>query len=276
MKLGNFTLKLLSEGRFKLDGGVVYGVAPRILWEKYMAPDENNCIPLELTMLLVKTPEGVVLIESGIGPNCPPYLEKIYQVERTSSVPHELEKAGIDPEDVNYWILTHLHFDHLGGIGSPGRKHIVCPNARIVIQEKEWNAAHHPHLRDKTAYLAEDLEMLEKSGRLMLVDGDSEILAGIKVHLTGGHSPGHQVVFLESQGEKACFAGDLIPMPGNERLLWVSAIDGEPMKSVEEKARLLPLVIEEQWIVFLGHFPCCGYIKKEGKHPKFIKNEVLT
>ena len=267
MKLGDFEVEILSEGCFKIDGGAMFGLIPRTIWEKIIIPDKHHKIMLNLTMLLVKTPNGNIWIETGVGDNCDPKWLRVYEIYRENHISELLKKHKLKPENIKYVILTHLHFDHCGGIAAPGLEELCFPQARYVIQTAEWMEATNPNLRLKDSYPVKELKLLAAKERLHLVQGSAEIIPGVKVEKTGGHSKGHQIIHLESKGEHLVFAGDLIPLTGNLRLKWISAIDYNPEESLEQKQKLLKTAAEQNWLIAFGHSAEYGYLKaKEDKY----------
>lgn len=259
MKIGKFEVELLSDGVFKLDGGAMYGTVPKTLWCRHEHPDESNRIPLALGALLIRTPQGrVVLVDAGLSSKYEKdaKFNKIYCVERKVTLRDELKERGILPKDVDFVINTHLHFDHAGGdteYDEQGKLGPQFPKARYVVQKLEWQDATHPHERNAASYLQENFAPLEDTGLLELVDGDWELEPGLKVHRTGGHTRGHQVVTLESEGEKAVYLGDLIPTRAHVPLPYVMGYDLYPVDTLEAKRELLRRAAAEGWTALFQH-----------------------
>jgi len=217
MLLGELELHSLSDGFFALDGGAMFGVVPRVFWQKTNPPDDRNRITLALRPLLVKTPEALVLIESGIGDKQDEKFQGIYRVEHKTNLRTSLAAAGFQPEQVTHLVHTHLHFDHCGGAtkrsstdstdaesassakSADTQNRIVptFPNAQFCVQEKEWQMALNPDIRSRASYLPENYIAYQETGQLRLLKGDCEVTPGVRVILTGGHTAGHQVVVIE-------------------------------------------------------------------------------
>lgn len=261
VSVGRFQVFQLSDGTFKLDGGAMFGVVPRALWERSDPPDERNRIPLALGCLLIRTPTGKnVLVDTGLSSkyDANKKFNSLYVVERRSTLREALKELGVPPGDVHYVINTHLHFDHAGGdteFGAEGKPVPQFPKARYVVQKEEWEDAQAPHERNRASYLPENFEPLDDHKVLELVHGEFELEPGLKVLRSGGHTRGHQCVMIESEGQKAIFFGDLIPTMSHVPLPWIMAYDLYPVHTLEAKRELLGKAVAEKWILLFQHDP---------------------
>lgn len=270
------SVQLISDGTFKLDGGAMHGVVPLPLWQKHNPPDEKNRILLGLNCLLLDNGKEKVLVEAGIGTGHGEKFTELYGVDKKRSLLKDLEALGVDPEEISIVIPTHLHFDHAGGLADWKSGKLLFPNARVVVQKKEWEAAQNPHPKNQASYLPEFLTPL-KQAKLELVDGDAEILPGVRVMHTGGHTHGHQVVFVAAGKTTVAYLGDLVPTRAHVNPLWTMAYDVEPEKSISMKKILLKKGAEERWITVLVHDPHqpVGTVElKEGRYA-FAPSEAL-
>lgn len=252
--LGDFELGWLNGGRFELDGGAMFGVVPKILWSKKFPCNDENYIPMVAFPILVKTQNEIAIIETGLGNKLTDKQKQIYRVKEDWDIPYELQKSGISREDVNYVILTHFDFDHAGGVVMQKQDkslELTFPNAKHILQKKEWHDVTHPNRRSINTFWTVNYEVLLNSGQLELVDGEVEIFTGVKVSLTAGHNGGHQVVYIESNGEKALHMGDLMPTHAHYNPLWVMAYDNYPLDSIAKKEELENWARKESaWLTF--------------------------
>lgn len=253
LTLGEYRVHILSDGRFRLDGGAMYGAVPRPLWEKQSPADERHRIQMDLHCTLIQTPGANVLVDTGIGPDVSGRDVERWSLERPTTLIEQMAAVGVRPEDVTHVVLTHLHFDHVGGAGQAGR--VLFPRARHVIQKREWDAAHSSHPKAVAAYPAATLAPLHQDARLELVEGETEIVPGVKVLATGGHSWGHQVVLVETTDGGILCWGDLMPLVPYARPLWVCGYDVDPEGSVTEKMRLEALAADRGWRIVTSHDP---------------------
>jgi glyoxylase-like metal-dependent hydrolase (beta-lactamase superfamily II) len=276
-RLGDFTLHTLESGLVRLDGGAMFGVVPKPLWEKRIPADERNRIPLGLRCLLVETPDALVLVETGLGNKENDKFMDIYGVDNAPSdttYPDRLQQlivqAGFRPEDVGIVIDTHLHFDHAGGNtfrDAEGQVRLSFPNARYHVQRGEWEWAHRSNERTSASYLPDNYDPVMEAGRLELVEGDVEIVPGISAMRTPGHCPHHQSVVLRSGGETACFLADVMPTFAHLPLPWVMGYDVEPLVTLESKRALLQRATDERWLLVSTHDPfrAWGYAVADAK-----------
>jgi glyoxylase-like metal-dependent hydrolase (beta-lactamase superfamily II) len=276
-RLGDLTLHTLESGLVRLDGGAMFGVVPKPLWEKRIPADERNRIPLALRCLLVETADQLVLVEAGLGNKENDKFMDIYGVDNTpsdASYPDRLQQliaeAGFRPEDVGVVIDTHLHFDHAGGNtfrDAEGQVRLSFPNATYHVQRGEWEWAHRSNERTSASYLPDNYDPVMQAGRLELVEGDVEIVPGVSVMRTPGHCPHHQSVLLRSGGETACFLADVMPTFAHLPLPWVMGYDVEPLVTLESKRALLERATGERWLLVSTHdpFTAWGYAVADGK-----------
>jgi len=255
MKLGEWELVALSDGFFGLDGGSMFGVVPKPLWERKKPADERNRIRLGLNSLLVKAPGALVLLESGIGDKMSPKEEDLYGLQRQTGLMQALDAEGCEPEDIDFVIHSHLHLDHCGWATreSGGVYLPTFPRARYIVQSREWDAATRPDLRSRPSYDERDFSALELKGLLAPVDGETEVLPGIKVVHTGGHTPGHQITYLESSGARCVFLGDLVPTQAHLRINWHMGWDLFPLELMEVKQRVLLEAARRGDLLFFTH-----------------------
>lgn len=276
--LGRFRLHALEAGLQRLDGGAMFGVVPKVLWEKRIAPDERNRIPLALRCLLVETEDALVLIDTGVGNKESAKFREIYGIENEGTptrLEDALRAAGYSPEDVGVVVDTHLHFDHAGGntFRDPeGLVRLAFPRARYFVQRGEWEYAHWKNERIQASYLPDNFDPVARAGRFELIEGEREIVPGVRVVPTPGHTPHHQSVLVESEGERACFLADLIPTTAHLPLPWIMGYDVEPLRTLETKRWLLGRAREEGWLLVFEHDPAVpwGYLAPGEERPTLV------
>ena len=263
--LGRFRLHALEAGMQRLDGGAMFGVVPKPLWERRIPADERNRIPLALRCLLVETGDALVLIDTGAGNKESEKFRDIYGLQNDGSptrLEDALRDAGFEPDDVDYVIDTHLHFDHAGGNtyeDPDGRIRLAFPRATYVVQGGEWSYAHLDNERIRASYLPHNFDPVDAEDRFRLVEGETELLPGVTLLPTPGHTPHHQSVVLESDGEVACFLADLIPTTAHLLLPWIMGYDVEPLVTLESKRALLGRAREEEWLLIFEHDPSVAW-----------------
>jgi glyoxylase-like metal-dependent hydrolase (beta-lactamase superfamily II) len=256
MRLGDLEFHIILDGHVLLDGGAMFGVVPRTLWEKKSAPDARNRITLSMNCLLIQTGGKRILVETGAGGKMDPKLRNIYGLDGPSLV-SGLEKCDLHPEQIDIVINTHLHFDHCGGNTRIEKDKVVpvFPNARFYVQRGEFTHATHPNERDHASYFRENYEPLERAGMLTLLDGDSVIAPGVEVVVVPGHTAHMQCVKLTGGGKTAFFFSDLVPTTAHLPLPWIMGYDLYPVTTLENKKRWIPQVVKEGWLVLFAHDP---------------------
>jgi glyoxylase-like metal-dependent hydrolase (beta-lactamase superfamily II) len=270
--VGNLRLQVISDGTFLQDAGVLYGIVPKVMWERVVSDlNERNQIPLGLNSILVRSSGLTVLIETGMG-------NKLDERRRNSIFPGDyghllgnLARAGVQPEDVDVVINTHLHADHCGWntVSLHGRVLPTFPRARYYVQRGEYETALHPNDRTRATYLSENFSPLAESGQLELVEGECQITPEIRFLPAPGHTEDHACVILSSGGENAIYTGDLVHSAVQlERLPWIPAMDILPLVSLESKRRLTERMIRDNSLVLIAHaaFPGAGRLTEaEGR-----------
>ncbi|UCD23398.1 MAG: MBL fold metallo-hydrolase [Gemmatimonadota bacterium] len=281
-KVGNLRCRLLHAGRQMLDGGAMFGVVPKPLWERRITPDSRNRIPLALRCLLVEHDAGPILVDTGIGNKEKTKFLDIYGVENSGKAgPTQLEDAlaevGIEPGDIALVINTHLHFDHCGGNtyideegkeGKEGKEiRLAFPNASYVVQRGELEFAQNTNERTAASYLAPNHQPIAEAGKWRLVDGGVDVLPGIRLIPTPGHVPYHQSVLISDSGETACYLGDLVPTSAHVPLPWIMGYDLEPLVTLETKRTLLSRAEAEDWMLVFEHDPevALGRVRRDEK-----------
>jgi glyoxylase-like metal-dependent hydrolase (beta-lactamase superfamily II) len=261
--VGRFACWTLEGGLQRLDGGAMFGVVPKPLWERRIPPDERNRIPLGLRCLLVEHPDGLVLVDTGLGNKEDAKFRGIYGVENAgltgpTALEDALHEAGHSAAAVKWVINTHLHFDHAGGNTvrtESGEVAIAFPNATYVAQKGELDFAAHPNERTSASYLPPNFAPVAGSGRFRLVSGEVALLPGIHLLPTPGHVPFHQSVLVRDGAEAACFLADLVPTAAHLPAPWIMGYDLEPMVTLATKKRLLTRAAQEGWQLIFEHDP---------------------
>lgn len=258
MQVGDLRVDLLPTGRFRLDGGAMFGVVPRVLWERVARPDERNRIELSLNCLLVRDGRRTLVVETGMGEKWGEKDRDIYALRSEGGLPAALRRFGVRPEEVDTVILTHLHFDHAGGatwMGPGGAPVPVFPNAVHLVQRREWETAGRLNQRTRASYRSENYEPLERAGLLRLVDGEIEIAPGISVVPVPGHTPGLQGVILRGGGRTVFYPSDLVPTAAHLPYPYIMGYDLFPLTTLETKLKFLPRALAGNWTLFLVHEP---------------------
>lgn len=272
MILGDFELIPICDARFRLDGGSMFGVVPKPLWERRAAPDARNRITLAARGLVVRAQGRTVLIDAGISETIAPKDVEIYGIERERPFGESLRRAGIDPADIDVALASHLHFDHVGGftvLEADGRARPRFPRAEYVVRRGEWEDAVHPHERSRASYGAQSFLALEAAGVVRFMDADGEVVPGIRAVRTGGHTRHHTIVYIESQGRTAVFASDLIPTAAHVDVPWIMALDLYPMETLEFKRAFVREAIDREYLIAFVHDPAiaAGVIREKQGRP---------
>jgi glyoxylase-like metal-dependent hydrolase (beta-lactamase superfamily II) len=259
--LGRWQVHAIHAGTQRLDGGAMFGVVPKPLWERRITPDERNRIPLAMRCLLVEHDVGPILIDTGAGNKEDSKFRDIYGIENRGAdgrtrLEDGLREIGVRPEDVTLVINTHLHFDHAGGNTYRDASGVIrpaFPNARYVVQTGEYEFATHTNERTAASYFPHNFAPVHEQGLFDLTAGERDVAAGIKLLPTPGHTPHHQGILLESAGEQAFFLADLVPTVAHLPLPWIMGYDVEPLVTLETKRRVLRRALDEDWLLVFEH-----------------------
>ena len=258
-QVGSYTLHTIETGRFALDGGAMFGIVPKPLWERRIAADDRNRIPLAMRCLLLKGEGRVALVDCGLGDVLDDTFRERYAVDYDASELHRsLAEAGVAAEEVTDLILTHLHFDHAGGVtrrADEGVRVLTFPNARHHVQRAHWRWARDPAPKEARSFWQEDLDVLEASGQLRLVDGEAELLPGVHAMLVNGHTRAQQMVRIDGPERPLVFVADLVPTTAHLGPAWTMAYDVEPLVTGREKQAFLERALEGEWVLFFEHDP---------------------
>lgn len=257
-KIGPYTLYTIETGRFGLDGGAMFGIIPKPLWERRIPADDRNRIGLHMRCLLLEGHGRLVLIDNGLGDKYDAKFKDLYAVDHEQAELHRsLGEAGFSALDVTDVILTHLHFDHCGGstrrVGD--RLELVFPNARHHVQQAHWDWARNPNVRERGSFLEENLGPLYESGQLHLLKGEGEVFPGIEVMTVDGHTEAQQVVKVSGPEGTLAFVADLLPTVSHLAPAWNMAYDVRPLTTIREKADFLEQALEGRWHLFFEHDP---------------------
>ena len=267
MTIGGYTLHLIDAGRPGLDGGAMFGIVPKTLWEKRIPADAQNRIPLQMRCLLLEGHGRLILVDCGLGDKIDDKFRRIYAVDPdAATLQGSLDAAGFGLDDVTDLVLTHLHFDHCGGATARrgDRLRVVFPNAEVHVQRRHWDWAKESP-REGASFLAENLDPLEASGQLRLIGadqlggsglhGDPALFPNVEMVVVDGHTHGQQLVKVSGDEGTLLYAADLLPTTAHVPLLWNMGYDVEPLKTVAEKEALLPQAADGGWLVLFEHDP---------------------
>ena len=254
-KVGDARVTVLHDGTIALDGGAMFGVVPRVVWEKKHPPDERNRVTLGLNVALVESGGKRVLVDTGMGDRWSEREVRMYGIDRSTTLIGGLRARGLAPEDIDVVVNTHLHFDHAGGNTRREGARVVptFPRARYVVQRGEWEDARHPHERSRASYREDDFVPLAEAGQLDLIDGEAEVAPGVRAVPVGGHTTHHQMVVVESGGETLAVPTDLLPTASHLPLPFVMGYDLFPVATLEAKRRLLDAAAEGRWRILFYH-----------------------
>jgi glyoxylase-like metal-dependent hydrolase (beta-lactamase superfamily II) len=255
--IGDIRLEFVSGGRLWIDGGNMFGVVPRVMWEKVSPPDEQNRIQLETNCVLVRTGSSLGLIDTGYGGKASLKQRQRHVLDEGLPLARNLAARGVAPDEIDWVILTHLHFDHAGGVtyqDDEGLLRLMFPQARHVVQRIEWEDAK-SNLPELAGAYPDNFGPLEDARLLELIDGNTVIVRGVSTQVTGAHTRGHQIVRIESDGDSAVCLADICPTAGHLRTFWTMAYDQFPLEVRREKPIILNDIVDHHRIALFSHDP---------------------
>ena len=254
MRLGELEFHILNDGLFRLDGGAMFGVIPRPMWERVAPPDDRNRITLAMNSLLIRAAGKWILVETGAGDKWDAKRRDIYAFEGRG-LPQQLAERGVRPEQIDIVVNTHLHFDHCGGNTQmvSGKPAPAFPNARYIVQRGEFEHARRPTERDRASYFPENFEPIAASGQWELIDDEREIAPGVELLLAPGHTKEMMIVRLSGGGQSAVFLADLVPTTAHIPDPWIMGFDLYPLTTLENKKKWLPEIARQGWLALFGH-----------------------
>lgn len=279
MQIGRYKLYEIETSRFRLDGGAMFGIIPRPLWEKYSPADEKNRIEMSTRSLLLVSDEHKILVDTGNGDKWQEKFKAIYDIDTKSvNLESSLARHGFTVEDITDVYNTHMHFDHIAG-GTrlvDGKIEPTFSNARYWFQKDNWALANSPGEKDQGSFMEADWKILAENGMVELVNGLEEFLPCVKNLVVNGHTDGQMLPLISDGSHSLLYCGDLIPTTAHIPLPWIMAYDVRPLETLQEKQTLLPQAVEENWTLFFEHDPkiAATTVKYDGKH--YRKNQVVN
>lgn len=272
----------IETGRFRLDGGAMFGVVPKPLWERTNPADERNRIEMAMRCLLVEDDNRLILIDNGLGHKYTEKFKGLYAVDHAhSSLDKSLEALGFHRSDITDVVFTHLHFDHCGGSTEwhpiKERHEVVFENALFWVQRSHLEWALNPNAREKASFYDENIQPIVQSGQLRLLDGESELFPDFSLRVVHGHTEAQQLPLLNYKGRKILFGGDLFPTFGHVPEVYVMGYDVRPLVTLDERKTYLPWLVEEEVVLFYEHDPYheAGLVKRD-ERGRYRSGETFT
>ncbi|MCA9733995.1 MAG: MBL fold metallo-hydrolase [Deferribacteres bacterium] len=270
MQIGSFNISIVPDGQFRLDGGAMFGVVPKALWNKLNPADEHNRILLGLNCLLIEHDDEKILIDTGIGNKFDKKFASIYAIHREKTLLDKLNEKGIDRNDITHVLMSHMHFDHIGwNTLFDGDKLVpTFPNATYFTQKGEFEVANNPDARSRASYLPENWLPLLENKQLAFIHGTSEVLPGIESVVVGGHTAHNSIIKIDTGEGIIVFLGDFIPTPSHLKTAYVMGYDLFPLELMKQKPGFLQQAADEKWLLVFEHAaePTAGYISKDGNN----------
>lgn len=284
MQLGDYSVEVIQDAEFRLDGGAMFGVVPRQLWSQVCPPDDENRIRMNMNCVLIDAGAEKILIETGIGDKWPAKHASRYAIERARPLAETLQaQTGVSAGEITIVVNTHLHFDHAGGntkLDDAGNVVPTFPNARYFVAQAELDHAEQPTERDRASYLPENWRSLIDSGQLEGKDADYEVVPGLRMQTIAGHNRSMQCWQLDRGGKTMFGFADLVPMRAHVRLPWIMGYDLYPVETLDAKKRLLPRAAKEGWLCLFYHDadePVCRLVEGEkGFTPRPYREEETS
>ena len=281
MKIGKYDLYSVETSEFGLDGGAMFGIIPKPIWEKKVSADELNRVNMVTRSLLLVSDEKKILIDTGNGTKWEEKYKQIYDINTDQyNIEKSLGKYGFSSEQITDVICTHMHFDHIGGNTKIKSGEVVptFPNAKYWISEENWKLANHPSQKDAGSFIEHDWKVLAENQMIEIIDGREPFIEGIETFVTHGHTPGLLHPIVSDGSNKLFYGADIFPMVAHIPIPWVMAYDVQPVVTMEEKQKLLQKMEREDWILFFEHDPhiqACS-VHKDGKHYKLNKEIKIS
>ena len=270
-------LHSIETGHFKLDGGAMFGVVPKSIWQKTNPADNNNLIDMAMRCLLVEDGKRLTLVDTGIGNKQSEKFFSHYLLHGEDSLDKSLQKLGLHRNDITDVFLTHLHFDHCGGAieldKSTGQFRSAFPNAQYWTNERHWQWATQPNPREKASFLSENILPIQESGQLKFIERTADCCStplGFEVLFVDGHTDSMMLPLITVNGRKYCYMADLLASVGHIPLAYVMGYDTRPLITLEEKARILNQAVAEEWVLIYEHDPIneCSTLVQTDKGPR--------
>lgn len=278
MRFGDWDVRTCIAGRFRLDGGAMFGVVPKTMWERLLPPDEFNRVPMVMRILLVRGQGRTIVVDVGSGGGHSEKNRQIYAFEDTEHLADAIRSKGVETGEVTDVLLTHLHFDHGAGVVEPDGDdwRLIFPGALHHVQRSQWQHALEPNARDRASYYEDRLRVMEREGVLRLYDGPWSLGAGFDLLVFNGHTPGQQLPVIGGGQGSAFFCGDLFPTHHHLPTPYVMSYDLFPLTAMDEKVGLLERATAGQWVLCFEHdaeIEAC-HIQKEGK--RFVMGGAVS
>lgn len=277
MFIGKYKLKAILSGFIGLDGGAMFGIIPKPLWEKTNPADDQNRVTLSTRNLLLIGDDKNILIDTGMGNKWDEKSKYIYRLDPNIELERTLELNGIKPDEITDVLLTHLHFDHTGGSTKleNGKLIPTFQNAKYYVQKKNFEWAMNPSDRDKGSYVKDNFEPLVKEGVLNLVDGDIDFDDNISFKIINGHTFGQQMIKISDSSNTLLYVSDLLPFVSQIKIPYVMGYDLQPLVTIEEKKKYLKLAADENWKLYFGHDPEFAIATVKHSEKGIVQDNVL-
>lgn len=273
-------LYTVNTGHFKLDGGAMFGVVPKSIWNKLNPADENNMCSWAMRCLLIEYGKRLILIDNGMGGKQDDKFFSYYYLHGDDNLVKSLAKYGFGVDDITDMVLTHLHFDHCGGSikynSDRTKLEPVFKNATYYCNAKHWEWATHPNAREKASFLKENIMPIKESGQLSYFDEHSELVPGLRFLEVNGHTEAMMLPVVTQNGKTLAFMADLIPSSGHIPLPYVMGYDMRPLQTLQEKERILNEAAEKNWTLFFEHDPLTECVSVEKTEKGVRKKESFT